>query len=72
MAPRKSVSSRTGKPPAASSSKTTLDSIPPADIPESLTPGYLYEPTERQPLTQEEQAKLIHEVGLLLGNGAHR
>lgn len=72
MPPRKSTSSRTGKPPVASSSKTTLDAIPAADIPESLTPGYVYEPTERQPLTQEEQTRLIHEVSLLLGYNAHK
>ncbi|KAE8539546.1 hypothetical protein D1P53_004648 [Cryptococcus gattii VGV] len=62
MPPRKSTSSRTGKPPVATSSKTTLDAIPSADVPESLTPGYVYEPAERQPLTQEEQTRLIHEL----------
>ncbi|OXG15788.1 kinetochore protein Mis12/MTW1 [Cryptococcus neoformans Tu259-1] len=62
MVPRKPASDRPGKPPAASSSKITLDTIPAAHIPESLTPGYVYEPTERQPLTQEEQTRLIHEL----------
>lgn len=46
----------------ASSSKVTLDSIPPAGMPESLTPGYVRSVGGLEGLDEEERGKLIHEV----------
>ncbi|ORY28136.1 hypothetical protein BCR39DRAFT_208631 [Naematelia encephala] len=46
----------------ASSSKTTLDDIPPPSIPESVTPGYEWEERPRQPLSEEDRMQLIHEL----------
>ncbi|WVO12442.1 hypothetical protein L204_100041 [Cryptococcus depauperatus] len=48
--------------PVATSSKITLDAIPPADIPESITAGYVWEQREREPLDQEERNRFIHEL----------
>ncbi|WVW85974.1 hypothetical protein I302_108012 [Kwoniella bestiolae CBS 10118] len=47
----------------ASSSKHTLDAIHVADIPESITPQYVYRAvTERKGLNEEERVRLIHEL----------
>ncbi|WWD03457.1 hypothetical protein V865_001509 [Kwoniella europaea PYCC6329] len=67
MPPTRSISNKTPRKPAAhpvaSSSKHTLDAIPPADVPESITPGYVYKAiTERKGLNEEERARLIHEL----------
>ncbi|OCF32175.1 hypothetical protein I316_06089 [Kwoniella heveanensis BCC8398] len=71
--PSKTPSKTLGKTPrnAASSSKVTLDgptltgsvNIPPAEVPETLTPGYSFQPRDKGAgLSEEERAKLIHEL----------
>jgi hypothetical protein len=80
MPPRKSTS-RSSRPsqaavsdaasqPVASSSKTTLDAIPPLSVPESITPEYVYAPPARPTLTEAERETLVHEVGSLLGRSS--
>ena len=71
MSPRKSTSrtfraSRVSKQPGASSSKTTLDALPDAIIPESITPAYIPVPREKVPLTEPQRERLVHEVCLFL------
>ncbi|RSH91685.1 hypothetical protein EHS25_009054 [Saitozyma podzolica] len=72
MPPRKSTS-RSSRPsqaavsdaasqPVASSSKTTLDAIPPLSVPESITPEYVYAPQARPTLTEAERETLVHEL----------
>ncbi|WWC64397.1 uncharacterized protein I303_107007 [Kwoniella dejecticola CBS 10117] len=47
----------------SSSSKITLDSIPPADVPQTLTPGYVYQAKKQvKGLDEDERARLIHEL----------
>ncbi|WWD19491.1 hypothetical protein CI109_103952 [Kwoniella shandongensis] len=55
-------STKTSRASAASSSQTTLDSIPPIEVAESITPGYVISSHERHPLDEEERAKLVHEL----------
>ncbi|WWC91543.1 uncharacterized protein L201_006489 [Kwoniella dendrophila CBS 6074] len=65
MAPTRTNTNKTPRKPnpIASSSKHTLTSIPPVDIPESITPGYTYQPAaERKGLDEDERARLIHEL----------
>jgi kinetochore protein Mis12/MTW1 len=63
MPPRKSVSKSSKSSQAtASSSKITLDALPPADVPESLTPGFVPNQRAKVPLVQEEREAYIHEV----------
>ncbi|WRT70393.1 uncharacterized protein IL334_007391 [Kwoniella shivajii] len=63
MPPTRSTHNKTPKKSIASSSKKTLDAIPPVDIPESITPGYTYKPLgEKKVLNEDERAKLIHEL----------
>jgi len=40
----------------------TLDDIPPADIPDSITPEYVYRPQTRHTLAEFEREKMVHEV----------
>ncbi|KAK8853079.1 hypothetical protein IAR55_003780 [Kwoniella newhampshirensis] len=53
---------KTSRASVASSSKTTLDAIPPVEVPESITPDYVYTSRERHALSEDERAKLIHEL----------
>lgn len=66
MAPRKSTS-RSARPsdpaqPVASSSKTTLDALPPPNITESITPDYIPTTREKVVLTEDQRGRFIHEV----------
>lgn len=71
MPPRKSTSARTQatasaaelSQPQASSSKVKQDDIPLPDLPESLTPDYRAGQRARVPLSEEDRAAFVHEVG---------
>ncbi|WVR07821.1 hypothetical protein IAU60_004864 [Kwoniella sp. DSM 27419] len=64
MAPARSARpSRTPRKPLASSSRVTINSLPPVDVPESITPDYV--PTvgkPREALSEDERARLVHEL----------
>lgn len=64
MPPRKPVSKgkQAQTQPVASSSKVTLDSLPPPDLPESLTPDFQPNQRVKIPLDLEDREALIHEV----------
>ncbi|WVF73144.1 hypothetical protein IAT40_007963 [Kwoniella sp. CBS 6097] len=68
MPPTRTTTNKTPrKPPVASSSKVTLDAkpieIPPAEMPETLTPGYQFETRDKGAgLDEDQRAKLIHEL----------
>jgi hypothetical protein len=65
MPPRKSISARTKQQqqhPVASSSKITLDALPPPNIPESLTPDFQPNKRVKRSLGLEEREALVHEV----------
>jgi kinetochore protein Mis12/MTW1 len=47
----------------ASSSKVTLDAIPPVNLPETITPGYVLKQGPARGLDEEERGRMIHEVG---------
>jgi hypothetical protein len=67
MPPRKSTTAK-GKQPQhqqqqiASSSKVTLDALPPPDIPEHLTPDFKPNQRAKIPLLAEEREAFVHEV----------
>ncbi|WWC71839.1 uncharacterized protein I206_105798 [Kwoniella pini CBS 10737] len=62
MPPTRTPKKPTSKP-MASSSKLTLDNIPSIDVPETITPGYVYKPRkEVRRLDEDERARLIHEL----------
>jgi len=65
MPPRKSAAAK-GKQPqqqsVASSSKVTLDALPPPDIPESLTPDFKPNQRVKIPLVTEDREAFVHEV----------
>jgi hypothetical protein len=65
MPPRKSVSARNKQhqqQPIASTSKVTLDALPPPNIPENLTPDFQPNKRVKTTLVQEEREALVHEV----------
>jgi hypothetical protein len=69
MPPRKSTSAKGKQPqaqsqsqPVASSSKVTLDALPPPNIPDNLTPDFQPNKRVKTTLLAEERAVLIHEV----------
>jgi len=64
MAPRKSVQITKANEPSsqASSSKATLDAIPPPDVMETITPDYVPQPRAKVVLEEADKDKMIHEV----------
>ena len=63
MPPRKSASARNKQQqPIASSSKVTLDALPPPNIPENLTPDFQPNKRAKTTLVQEEREAVVHEV----------
>jgi kinetochore protein Mis12/MTW1 len=68
MPPRKSVAKGKQTQTVASSSKVTLDSLPPPNIPESLTPDFQPNQRIKIPLDSKERQALVHEVRLSYGS----
>jgi hypothetical protein len=70
MPPRKSTTAKGKQPqhqqqqPIASSSKVTLDALPPPNIPEGLTPDFKPNQRAKIPLLAEEREAFVHEVFL--------
>jgi hypothetical protein len=73
MPPRKSLSARSKQQqqPVASSSKVTLDALPPANIPENLTPDFQPNKRVKTTLVQEEREALVHEVRPCAGSSIY-